>query len=104
LATAEALARLGASIYIACRNKEKTLAAIENIKKQCVNSNQVIEYLPLDLSNMSSVKQCVQQFKALNIPLHVLINNAGIATYTQEDNETHMEKMFVTNPGTICID
>ena len=38
-----------------------------------------IDYLPLDLASFQSTKECVRMFKERNLPLHVLVNNAGIA-------------------------
>jgi NAD(P)-dependent dehydrogenase (short-subunit alcohol dehydrogenase family) len=35
------------------------------------------QVLPLNLSSLASVRACVAQFRALNLPLHILINNAG---------------------------
>ena len=37
-----------------------------------------VEYLPLDLSSFQSTIDCVRAFKEKNLPLHILINNAGI--------------------------
>ena len=38
-----------------------------------------VEFLPLDLSSFQSVLECVRIFKEKALPLHILINNAGIA-------------------------
>ena len=38
-----------------------------------------IEYLPLDLSSFQSTKDFVHLFKEKDLPLHILVNNAGIA-------------------------
>ena len=38
-----------------------------------------VEYLPLDLSSFQSTIDCVRVFKEKGLPLHILINNAGIA-------------------------
>ena len=38
-----------------------------------------LEYMHLDLASLSSVKQFVVDFQEKNLPLHILINNAGIA-------------------------
>ena len=37
-----------------------------------------LEYLPLDLSSFQSTKDFVHAFKEKNLPLHILINNAGL--------------------------
>ena len=38
-----------------------------------------VEYLIVDLASFSSVKDFVRTFREKNLPLHILINNAGIA-------------------------
>ena len=38
-----------------------------------------IEYLALDLSSFQSTSDFVRTFKEMNLPLHILVNNAGIA-------------------------
>ena len=42
-----------------------------------------LESLPLDLSSFRSTQEFVAAFKARNCPLHILINNAGIAMTPQ---------------------
>ena len=37
-----------------------------------------VEYLLVDLASFSSVKDFVRTFKEKNLPLHILINNAGV--------------------------
>ena len=76
LMTALGLAKNGAHTFIACRSEAKAIRAISFIHQKSGNSN--IEYLPLDLASPKSVYSCVDQFKKHNLPLHVLVNNAGI--------------------------
>ena len=38
-----------------------------------------VEYLLVDLAPFSSVKDFVKTFREKNLPLHILVNNAGIA-------------------------
>ncbi|NJL91248.1 MAG: SDR family NAD(P)-dependent oxidoreductase, partial [Coleofasciculaceae cyanobacterium SM2_1_6] len=76
LSTALGLAKLGYHVFIACRNQQKAMAAIEYLHQATGNPN--IEYLPLNLTSLESVRQCVQIFNSRNLPLHILVNNAGI--------------------------
>jgi retinol dehydrogenase 12 len=55
----QALLAKNAKVYIATRNKEKSLAAIEELKKE--TGNEAL-FLPLDLANLSSVKACAEEF------------------------------------------
>jgi len=76
-ATARALAARGGRVHIACRSPEKGQAAVLAIR-QATGSDQV-ELLELDLADLGSVRAAARGFLALGEPLHVLINNAGLA-------------------------
>jgi retinol dehydrogenase 12 len=75
-ATAEALARQGASVYVASRSAEKGAAAVASIR--AATGNDSVFFLALDLADLNSVRSCASAFLALGEPLHVLINNAGV--------------------------
>jgi len=75
--TARELARQGARVILACRSKDKTLAVIEEIKKE--TGNDAVEYVRLDLGDLASVRECATELLARKIPFHGLINNAGLA-------------------------
>lgn len=40
-----------------------------------ISSSLPVEFLYCDLASMKSIRQFVQQFRAKNCPLHVLVNN-----------------------------
>ena len=75
--TALELARQGARVILACRSKEKTLPVIEEIRR--ATSNERVELVPLDLGDLASVRACAQELLDRKLPIHVLINNAGLA-------------------------
>jgi NAD(P)-dependent dehydrogenase (short-subunit alcohol dehydrogenase family) len=77
LATARALAARGGRVHVACRSPEKGRAAVAGIR-QSTGSDQVA-FLQLDLADLGSVREAARAFLALGEPLHVLINNAGVA-------------------------
>src|SRR5258708_2882896 len=77
LATARTLAARGGRVHIACRSPEKGQAALAAITT-ATGSDQVA-FLKLDLADLRSVRAAAQAFLALGEPLHVLINNAGVA-------------------------
>jgi len=75
--TALGLARQGAHVLLACRDARRAQTACERI---CAASgNRRVEPLELDLGDLNSVARCAQTVLARDLPLHVLINNAGIA-------------------------
>ncbi len=76
-ATAYDLALRGAEIVMACRSEEKTLPVIEAIKNGTGNAKIFFE--ALDLSSLASVRETATRYLASGRPIHVLINNAGLA-------------------------
>ena len=76
LVTARELAAQGAHVFIACRSAERAQNALHRIRAD--SGNPTAELLPLDLGDLVSVRQCAQMFLARNLPLHLLVNNAGL--------------------------
>jgi retinol dehydrogenase 12 len=76
-ATAQELARRGASVYVASRSAGKGEAAVAAIRA-AAGSDSVF-FLPLDLADLESVRSCAEAFLERGEPLHVLVNNAGVA-------------------------
>jgi retinol dehydrogenase 12 len=77
LATARALAKRGGRVHLACRSEQKGQAAAAAVAAEA-GSDQV-RFLQLDLADLTSVRGSARAFLALDEPLHVLINNAGVA-------------------------
>ena len=75
--TARELAARGAHVFIACRSVEKGQAAVAEIRKMI--GSEKVELLTLDLGDLDSVRACAATFLARDLPLHLLINNAGLA-------------------------
>jgi len=75
--TARELARAGAHVILACRSQDKTATVIDEIRREVPGAN--VEYVHLDLADLSSVRTCAEAIVARNIPIHGLINNAGLA-------------------------
>jgi retinol dehydrogenase 12 len=75
--TARALASRSARVYLACRSEAKTRPVIEEISTQ--TGNRSLYFLPLDLGDLASVRECAAAFLQHDEPLHVLVNNAGLA-------------------------
>jgi retinol dehydrogenase 12 len=77
LATALAMAREGWRVYVACRSERKGAAAVASI--QAATGNDAVFLLLVDLADLSSVRDCATSFLEPYEPLHVLVNNAGVA-------------------------
>ena len=69
------LARLGATVVLVARNKQKGEETLREIKRQ--SGNEKIDLLLADLSSQQEVRKLAADFKAKYQQLHVLLNNAG---------------------------
>jgi retinol dehydrogenase 12 len=76
-ATTEALATRGATVYMACRSEARARPARDEIA--AATGNDDLHLLSLDLGDLASVHACADSFLQTGAPLHVLINNAGLA-------------------------
>jgi retinol dehydrogenase-12 len=77
LVTAKELARAGARVWLACRNKDKADAAMQHIRAEVPAAN--LAFLQLDLGDLAQIRQAAKLFLDTQEPLHLLINNAGLA-------------------------
>lgn len=75
--TARELALRGAQVFIACRSTERAQPVLDEIRAS--RGDAKVEALALDLGDFDSVRRCAQAFLARELPLHLLINNAGVA-------------------------
>lgn len=75
--TALELARRGIDVFLACRSAERTRPVLDEIR--AANPASRAEWLPLDLSDFNSVHACARSFLDRGRPLHLLVNNAGLA-------------------------
>jgi NAD(P)-dependent dehydrogenase (short-subunit alcohol dehydrogenase family) len=80
LVTARELASRGAHVFIACRSAERAGPALEAVRIALTpGSGGAVEALSLDLGDLASVRQCAATFLERHLPLHLLVNNAGLA-------------------------
>jgi len=75
--TAIELAKKGFKVVIAGRSLQRTQPVLDHINSLSVDEQAL--FLPLDLASFASIRECVRLFVQLNLPLHLLINNAGVA-------------------------
>lgn len=74
-ATALALGKRGARLWLACRSEERTRPVLDELSALGVETR----FLALDLGSLESVRSAAKAFLAEDEPLHVLLNNAGLA-------------------------
>ncbi|EPZ37027.1 NAD(P)-binding protein [Rozella allomycis CSF55] len=93
--TVRELARKNCHVFLGSRSKEKADIAIQKIKEVIPNAN--VEFLGMDLLSLESVDAAVHDFKAKGLPLHILINNAGIMACPFSLSKDGIESQFATN-------
>jgi NAD(P)-dependent dehydrogenase (short-subunit alcohol dehydrogenase family) len=94
-ATALALAQMGATVVMVCRDRARGEQAQSEIAMQ--SSNTAVALLQADLSSQQSIRQLVEYFQHHYPHLHVLINNAGAAFSGRRETVDGLEMMFAVN-------
>uniref|UniRef100_A0A8C0VCJ2 Dehydrogenase/reductase X-linked n=1 Tax=Cyanistes caeruleus TaxID=156563 RepID=A0A8C0VCJ2_CYACU len=90
--TVKHLARLGMHVIIAGNNENDGQEAVRKLKEETLTGK--VEFLYCDLASMKSIRQFVQQFRAKNCPLHVLVNN-GCTAQMVETNWGGGQSLYV---------
>lgn len=93
--TARELARKGAQVVLACRSREKTETALRDIRAAVPGA--VVEFMPLDLSDLDSVRAFAEAFKAKHRRLDILCNNAGVMALPLARTKQGFEMQIGTN-------
>ena len=75
LATAEGLARRGASLVLVGRDRHKCEAVADRLR--CENADAAVEFLVADLSSQAEIRSLAKRFRDRHERLDVLINNAA---------------------------
>tara|TARA_Y100001960_G_scaffold185630_1_gene194503 strand:+ start:1815 stop:2714 length:900 start_codon:yes stop_codon:yes gene_type:complete len=73
---AKQFCKQGAQVVIACRNKQRSDKAIEDIKNEMPNAK--CQFIELDLMSFKSIKDFVKSVEQLYPTVDILINNAGV--------------------------
>jgi len=76
LVTARTLASRKARVILACRSAEKTQPVVAELR--AATGNPDVEFVALDLGSMVSIRRCAADLVARDLPIHGLINNAGL--------------------------
>ncbi|XP_066106679.1 dehydrogenase/reductase SDR family member on chromosome X, partial [Saccopteryx bilineata] len=94
-ATCRHLARLGVHVIIAGNDEAKARDVVRRIQEETLNDK--VEFLYCDLASMQSIRGFVQKFKQKNLPLHVLVNNAGVMMVPERRTVDGFEEHFGLN-------
>lgn len=76
-ATVRGLLERGATVYFTGRSAAKAEPVAESLRRELPGAR--LQALELELGDVASVRTCAAAFLARDEPLHVLINNAGVA-------------------------
>ncbi|KAI9791486.1 MAG: hypothetical protein M1816_003830 [Peltula sp. TS41687] len=82
LELATILFHAGGKVYIAGRSEAKARQSIESVKSLADDTSSSpgqLEYLPLELDDLSSIKSSAETFQSKESRLDVLWNNAGVS-------------------------
>ncbi|XP_058109770.1 short-chain dehydrogenase TIC 32 B, chloroplastic-like isoform X1 [Magnolia sinica] len=93
--TVRVLALRGAHVIIAARNLDAANDAKQLILKD--NAAARVDILKLDLSSLKSIRAFVDNFNAMDLPLNILINNAGVMFCPYQLSQDGIEMQFATN-------
>jgi len=94
--TARELARAGATVILACRDRKKGESAVALLKGEVPKAK--LELAILDLASLESIRHFAATELARNLPLDLLINNAGVmAPPKRLETADGFELQFGTN-------
>ncbi|CAL8470625.1 g10167 [Coccomyxa elongata] len=93
--TAKSLAAQGYATVLACRNIEKGRAARDKIKAELPGAR--VEAVPLDLTDLSTIRSFANKALDGGRPLDVLVNNAGVMATPEIRTKDGFELQLATN-------
>jgi NAD(P)-dependent dehydrogenase (short-subunit alcohol dehydrogenase family) len=94
-ATAQTLARQGATLILVARNRERGAATVGQIQQ--TTGNSAVELLVADLSVQAQVRQLASDMQRRLTHLDVLINNAGALFSRRQASSDGLEMTFALN-------
>lgn len=93
-ATAEGLARLGATVVLIARRREDGERASREIAD---NSPVPPAVVTADLASQASIREAAGELRRLYPHLHVLVNNAALITHRRQRTGDGLEMQFAVN-------
>ena len=93
-ATAIDLAKKGANIFFIARNNLKAQNLSDKIE---FISGKRPKFFIADLASLKNIKESALEFISLDIPLHVLLNNAGLINNNRNETVDGFEEVFSIN-------
>ncbi len=94
-ATAEGLARLGATLVLVCRRLEDGDAVARELGER--HRMPPAQVIPSDLSSQRSMREAADTIRQRHRRIHVLVNNAGVIPKQRETTVDGLEMQFAVN-------
>lgn len=90
-----ALARCKAKVILACRSVPKAEAAVQRIRLELPEAD--LQIVPLDISDIDSVRAFAKRLRGALPRLDLLINNAGVMAIPRQLTRDGFEMQLATN-------
>ncbi|KAL8701844.1 MAG: hypothetical protein Q9224_000311 [Gallowayella concinna] len=96
--TTKYLAQRNCKVYVASRNREKSLKGIAQAEATLHDGHGTIQFLQLDLASIEGARRSAEAFKKLEERLDIVVANAGVSMLNQSElSHDGYERMFATN-------
>lgn len=92
---ARGLAKEGHQVILACRNRERGEAALQELVAD--TGNRELSLMLVDLANIASIRSFVASFRERHERLDILVNNAGVSTQEHTTTQDGFELVFGVN-------
>jgi len=98
--TVKGLTDAGMKVIVGCRDGASKAMLFERIQKEGIAAEQV-EWIECDMSSTTSVRAFAKKIVEKKVPVHLLINNAGIMfvdrVETQDGFESHLAVNYLSH-------
>jgi NAD(P)-dependent dehydrogenase (short-subunit alcohol dehydrogenase family) len=95
LEVAHGMARLGATVVLACRNHHAASAAQAAITQR--HPQAVTEFVHLDLADLTSIQRCAGNLRERHRRIDLLVNNAAVMQPVRTETKDGFEADFGVN-------
>lgn len=94
MATTAALADMGATVVMLCRNEKRGKEALELLKQR---AERQLDLMLCDLGDFASIRNFADVFRKKYEKLDILVNNAGFISLDRQITKDGLERQFGVN-------